>query len=65
MQTKVAGSKPFTARRLRRDPDWKVNAQSARKLWSWFYDVQPGGSGPTRLKVMAPEVPLLLPPVKL
>ena len=29
------------------------------------HDVQPAGTGPTRLSAMLPDKPLLLPPVKL
>jgi hypothetical protein len=36
----------------------------ARKLQRRFHDPQPGGTGPTRLKLMAPDKPMLVPPVK-
>jgi len=39
--------------------------RSARKVRRWFHEVQPGGTGPTRLKVMVPDRPLLLPAAKL
>jgi len=43
----------------------KCYAASARQLLSWFHAVHPGNIGRTRLKVMVPDTPLLLPPVKL
>ena len=54
----------MTAIKRRSNPDQNVN-RVARKLCGWLYVVQPGGTGPTRLKLMVPDSPLLLPPVKL
>jgi hypothetical protein len=49
-------------------PEWPTTddkAWSARRISSGFHDVQPGGTGPTRLKAIVPDKPLLLPAVKL
>src|SRR5277367_4308099 len=38
-----------------------ASAGSQRLSLGWLHDVQPGGTGPTRLKVMVPCWPILLP----
>lgn len=61
-RTNVGSAKRGTRARWRRQST--SSESSANRLGSLTQDVQPGGTGPTRLRLIVPDDPLLLPPVK-